>query len=136
MSAAIETLLPHRAPMRFIDALVSYTDAEAVATACFAEKKFATADGKVLESALVECLAQTAAAALGQWAKDKGDSGNAAPGMLVAVSSFKIESRPPLEKDLRIEIVERKRLGPMRMISGNIFCDGEIIASGNLSVYA
>ncbi len=136
MSAAIETLLPHRAPMRLIDSLVECSEARAIATTCFADKPFAVADEKVLESALVECLAQTAAAALGELARAKGSSRNTALGMLIAVSDFKICSCPPMKKNLRIEIVERKRLGQMRMISGKIFCDDEIVAAGDLSVYA
>jgi predicted hotdog family 3-hydroxylacyl-ACP dehydratase len=138
MPVAIENLIPHRAPMRFIDALVECTETTAVATVCFRADSFAVANGLVLETALVECVAQTVAAALGQRAKDSGqsDSGIAAKGMLVSVSNFKIQSRPPAGKILRIEIRELKRLGLMLRISSEIFCDGQSIASGELTLYA
>lgn len=136
MSATIEELIPHRAPMRFIDALTDCTDTAATATANFSADHFAVADGAVLETALVECVAQTVAAALGQRAKNRGQSGGAANGMLVAVTNFQIQARPPAEKELRIEIRELKRLGPMLMISGNISCEGQPIASGELTLYA
>ncbi len=137
MSSAIETLVPHRAPMRFIDALTDCTDTTARATACFSASHFAVADGAVLETALVECVAQTVAAALGQRAKNRGQAGGAANiGMLVAVTNFQIQSRPPAEKQLHIEIRDLKRLGPMLMISGNISCEGQVIASGELTLYA
>ena len=138
MSVAMENLIPHRAPMRFIDALTDCTETTAVATACFSAGSFAVANDFVLEAALVECVAQTVAAALGQRAKIHGqsDSGIAARGMLVAVSNFKIQSRPPLGKQLRIEIRELKRLGLMLRISGGISCDGQPIASGELTLYA
>lgn len=136
MSAAIEELIPHRAPMRFIDALTDCTDTTATATANFSADHFAVADGAVLETALVECVAQTVAAALGQRAKNRGQSGGAANGMLVAVTNFQIQARPPAEKELRIEIRELKRLGPMLMISSQIFCEGQTIASGVLTLYA
>src|ERR1700690_4220950 len=102
MPVAIENLIPHRAPMRFIDALVECTETTAVATACFRADSFAVTDGLVLETALVECVAQTVAAALGQRATNSGesDSGIAAKGMLVAVSNFKFHSRAPAEKTL------------------------------------
>ena len=137
MSDAIENLIPHRAPMRFINALPDCTDTTATATACFGENDFAVAGGKVLESALVECIAQTAAASRRSRAQSGGPK-PAAPviGMLVAVSGFKIHSRPPAGKTLRIEIAERRQLGPMRMISGTIFCDDQIVAAGDLSLYA
>ena len=133
---AVEQLIPHRAPMRFIDALVECSDATAAATATFRTGDFAVVDGNILESALVECIAQTVAAALGQRAQTAGQTGVAKPGMLVAVTNFKIQARAPLGKTLRIEIAERKRLGPMLMISGVISCEANPIASGDLTLYA
>ena len=137
MSVAIENLIPHRAPMRFIDVLTECTETTAVATACFREDSFAVANGFVSETALVECVAQTVAAALGQRAKnsDQSDSEIAAKGMLVSVSNFKIQSPPPAGKTLRIEVRELKRLGLMLRVVGEISCDGEIIAAGELTLY-
>jgi predicted hotdog family 3-hydroxylacyl-ACP dehydratase len=136
MSDAIESLIPHRAPMRFVDALTAYTDRTATATVCFRAGHLAVADGAVLETALVECAAQTIAAALGQRAKARGVSGAAANGMLIAVTRFLILSRPPEEEPLFIEIIELKRLGLMLMISAVISCEGRKIATGELTVYA
>jgi 3-hydroxymyristoyl/3-hydroxydecanoyl-(acyl carrier protein) dehydratase len=138
MPVAVENLIPHRAPMRFIDALTDCTETTTVATICFREDSFGVANGFVLETALVECVAQTVAAALGQRAKFSGqtDSGIAAKGMLVSVSNFKIQSRPPAGKQLRIEIRELKRLGLMLCVSGEIFCDEKSVASGELTLYA
>ena len=135
--AAIADLIPHRPPMQWIHALVECTEKSAVATAKFGENDFPVADGKVLETALVECVAQTVAAALGHRAKGGGGATAAKPhGMLVAATNFKIISRPSAEKTLRVEIEETKRLGPMLMIHGKISCDGQIVASGDLSLYA
>jgi len=95
------------------------------------------ADGAVLETALVECVAQTVAAAQGHRAKHRGHSGGGATdGMMIAVSNFQIQSRAPAEKQLHIEIRDLKRLGPMLMISSIIFCEGKVIASGELMLYA
>jgi 3-hydroxyacyl-[acyl-carrier-protein] dehydratase len=138
MSVAIENLIPHRAPMRFIDALVECTETTAVATACFGADSFAVENGFVLETALVECVAQTVAAALGWRAKNSSqtDFSIATKGMLVAVSNFKIHTRPRAGKTLRIEIRELKRLGLMLRVTAEIFCDGEKIAGGELTLYA
>jgi predicted hotdog family 3-hydroxylacyl-ACP dehydratase len=138
MSVAIENFIPHRAPMRWIDALTECTETTAIATACFSADSFAVADGFVLETALVECIAQTVAAALGQRAQMRGqsDSRIVVQGMLVAVSSFKIQSRPSSGKQLRIEVRELKRLGLMLRVSGDISCEGQPIASGELTLYA
>jgi predicted hotdog family 3-hydroxylacyl-ACP dehydratase len=136
MIAALEQLIPHRAPMRWIDALTECTDTTAVATATFGVEHFAVENGAVLETALVECVAQTAAAALGWRAQAGGKSGAANNGMLIAVTNFRIESHLSSGKAVRIEISERKRLGSMLMISGVITCEGIRIASGDLTLYA
>ena len=138
MSAAIENLIPHRPPMCWIKTLDECTATTATATACFGENDFAVVEGKVLETALVECVAQTVAAALGQRAltHGKSDFAVAATGMLVAVSNFKILLRPPAGKTLRIEIRELKRLGLMLRVAGDISCDGQQVAAGELTLYA
>ena len=136
MPAAIETLIPHRAPMRFIETLTDCTDTTARATAHFSAGHFAVADGAVLETALVECVAQTVAAALSHRARANGQSGAANNGMLAAVSNFKIHARAPLDQVLTIEVRELKRLGPMLLIAGTITCADQLIAAGELSLYA
>jgi predicted hotdog family 3-hydroxylacyl-ACP dehydratase len=138
MPDAIENLIPHRAPMRFINALASCDEKTATATASFSENDFAVAGGKVIETALIECVAQTVAAALGQRAQNDGGgkSGATANGMLIAVSNFKIISQPTAGQNLQIEISETRRLGPMLMINGKISCEGAIVAAGDLSLYA
>lgn len=136
MSFAIEELIPHRAPMRWIDALTGCADTTAQATAHFSSDHFAAAQGEVLETALVECIAQTVAAAQGYGAKARGQSGNAPGGMLAAVSNFQICCRPPVDKPLTIAVSEKKRFGPMLLVSGEISCEGKRIASGELTLYA
>ena len=122
--------------MRFIDALTECTDTTAVATASFSADHFAVTDGLVLETVLVECVAQTVAAALGQRKKQRGEIAGTANGMLTAVSNFHIQSGPPVGKELRIEVRELRRFGPMLLISGVVSCEEQQIASGELTLYA
>jgi predicted hotdog family 3-hydroxylacyl-ACP dehydratase len=136
MPTAIEQLIPHRAPMCWVEELLDCTDTTATATTRFTADHFAVANLQVIETALVECMAQTVAAALGQRLRASGKSGATNNGMLAAVSNFKIHSRPPLDQILIIEVREVKRLGPMLMISGRISCGPELIATGDLSLYA
>jgi predicted hotdog family 3-hydroxylacyl-ACP dehydratase len=136
MIPAIEQLLPHRAPMRWIDALTSLTATTATATACFRAGDFPVVHREVLETALVECIAQTAAAALGQRGRQAGGNEPPALGMLIAVTNFRLLAPAPLDQILQIEITERKRLGPMLLISGNISCAGHPVATGDLTLYA
>jgi predicted hotdog family 3-hydroxylacyl-ACP dehydratase len=136
MSADIEQLIPHRAPMRFINALTSCDEQTATATACFSDKDYCVVGGRVLEPALVECIAQTVAAALGRRQRSGAHQDREVHGMLVAASNFKIISPPPTGRTLHIEVQEKRRLGPMLMVSGKITCEGDIVATGDLSLYA
>ena len=136
MSSAIESLIPHRAPMRWIDALIDCTETTATATLRYDPGHFAVADNAVLETSLIECVAQTAAAALSQRSRAGGTRDAARNGMLAAVSRFSIQSPPPLGTTLTIEIRELKRFGPMLLIEGKVACEGQTFASGELSLYA
>ena len=122
--------------MRWVDALIDCTDTTAIATTMFTANHFAVANRAVIETALVECMAQTVAAALGQRMRTSGKIGATNNGMLAAVSNFKIHSSPPMNLELTIEVREVKRLGPMLMIAGTISCGTRLIATGELSLYA
>jgi len=122
--------------MCWVSALTACTETTATCTARFSADHFAVNDGEVSETALVECVAQTVAAALGYRMRSADNSDAPNNGMLVAVSNFKIVRRPPLDQTLTIEVRELKRLGPMLMIAGMISCDGRSIAQGELSLYA
>jgi predicted hotdog family 3-hydroxylacyl-ACP dehydratase len=130
--------MPHRPPMRWIDSLTSCTEVAATAVASFTPEHFAVENGFVLEAALVECVAQTVAAAVGYRARSKGmaDGVVGASGMLVSVSGFRVQRRPTAAKPLRIDVRELKRFGPMLLISGRVSCAEETIASGELTLYA
>jgi predicted hotdog family 3-hydroxylacyl-ACP dehydratase len=136
MSIALENLLPHRPPMLWIRALTLCTDTETTATANFQEGDFAVADGAVLETALVECIAQTVAAAQGERARRSGKAGATVGGMLAAVTDFRIQAPAPIGKPLEIDVRELKRFGPMLLVSGEVKCEGQLVASGQLSLYA
>ena len=139
MPPPIETLIPHRTPMRFIDELIDCSATTAVATACFDAGDFAVAGGGVLESALVECMAQTVAAAEAWRAASHGTSrttGGSGGGMLVGVTDFRFHSCAPVGQQLRIEVRELRRLGPLLQVAGDISCGGQAVASGELMLYA
>src|SRR5262245_50438780 len=123
MSVAVEKLLPHRPPMLWIGELTRCTETEATATATFKESDFAVSNGTVLESALVECIAQTLAAAQGERARRFGKAGPSAGGVLAAVTDFRIQGRAPIGKPLQIDVRELKRFGPMLLVSGEVKCE-------------
>src|SRR5437016_3024718 len=133
MPSPIDSLIPHRPPMQWIEALVQCTDTEAKATVRFSKDHFAVSNGNVLESALIECMAQTVAAGFGFRAHQGTGGAKPNAGMLAAVSNFKIAGTAPLDVPLEITVKEVKRLGPMLMVSGQVSHAGHFIASADLS---
>ena len=118
--------------MQWLRALTDCTETTATATACFNAGHFAVVNGAVPETALIECVAQTVAAALGYRSRATGVVSN---GLLAAVTKFQIQSPPPVGPELQIAVREIKRLGPMVLIAGVVTCGGRVIASGELSLY-
>jgi predicted hotdog family 3-hydroxylacyl-ACP dehydratase len=131
----IASLLPHQPPMRWIDALVDCTDVTATASVRLNAEHFALHSGQLLEGALIECVAQTVAAAEAFRAHHRG---SALPkgGMLTSVSNFRIRTRPKAGETLHIRVEELRRFGPMLMVRGEITSDRQPVASGEISVYA
>jgi predicted hotdog family 3-hydroxylacyl-ACP dehydratase len=131
MDIDASTLLPHRPPMRMIDRLVDAGPGTACAEAVLGDGHFGVAGGRVLEAALVECVAQTAAA---QKALGAGGA-PAAPGLLAGVSAFRVFRRPAAGERLTIRTKDEKRLGPMSLVAGDVFVGGERVAAGQLKLF-
>lgn len=132
-----EKLIPHRPPMRMIDELLEAGHGFGRARVRFGLDHMGVADGFVLEAALVECVAQTMAAALGYTAlQERGENEEPTLGMLTGVSDFAIHRRPEAGSTLLIEAHELKKLGQMRLISARVSCEDRIVAEGQLKIYA
>jgi len=123
--------------MRWVDQLVRCDDTGATVTACPHEAAWSVHDGRVLETALVECLAQAVAAAAGHRARQRDPASQEGPaaGMLVAVSGFRVLQRPRADETLRIEVRELRRLGPMLQVAGTIYRGDQEIAAGELTLH-
>ena len=135
VAADLESLIPHRPPILWIDSLTECSEQEAKATVRFSQGHFAVHNGKVAESALVECVAQTVAAAFGWLSRQKAMGAKPGAGLLAAVSNFAFHQPVPLDKPLEIAVKQVRRLGPMVRISSRITENGQLIAAGELSLY-
>lgn len=135
-----EQLIPHRAPMRMIDELIEIEDDTGRARVRFGRDHLGVAGGRVMAAALVECMAQTMAAMQGyidRNAEPNNDVDEEDPGlgMLTGVSNFEVHFQPEADAELIISVTERKKLGRMHLIAGEIRCDGRIVAEGELKLY-
>jgi 3-hydroxyacyl-[acyl-carrier-protein] dehydratase len=129
-------MIPHRPPFLWIDRVEELEPG----VRCVAVKFIDPADPifaghfpakPILPGVLlIEAVAQTAGVMLGSAAPQ--GSGNLA--LLAAVNRFKFFKPVTPGRELRIETKKLTDAGKMAYVSGTVFVDGEMVASGELSV--
>jgi 3-hydroxyacyl-[acyl-carrier-protein] dehydratase len=133
----IETMIPHRAPFLWIDRVEELEPG----VRCVAVKLVDPADPifaghfpakPILPGVLlIEAVAQTAGVMLGS-AGQQGTGGGVA--LLAAVNRFKFLKPVSPGQELRIETKKLTEVGKMAYIGGTVWVNGEMVASGELSV--
>jgi 3-hydroxymyristoyl/3-hydroxydecanoyl-(acyl carrier protein) dehydratase len=140
----IETMIPHRPPFLWIDRVEELEPG----VRCVAVKLVDPADPifaghfparAILPGVLlIEAVAQTAGVMLGSAASVSASAGTANSGegiaLLAAVNRFKFLKLVTPGQELRIETRKLTDAGKMAYIGGTVWVDGEIVASGELSV--
>jgi len=132
-------MIPHRAPFLWIDRVEELEPGER----CVAVKLIDQADpifaGHFPAKAilpgvlLIEAVAQTAGVML-RSAGSQGAAGGIA--LLAAVNRFKFLKPVTPGQELRIETKKLTEAGKLAYIGGTVWVDGEMVASGELSVVA
>ena len=132
----IETMIPHRPPFLWIDRVEELEPG----VRCVAVKFVDPADPvfaghfpakPILPGVLlIEAVAQTAGVMLGSTATPGGEG----VALLAAVNRFKFLKPVSPGQELRIETKKVTEFGQLAYISGTVWVDGEIVASGELSV--
>jgi len=133
----IETMIPHRAPFLWIDQVEELEPG----VRCVAVKFVDPADPiftghfpaqPILPGVLlIEAVAQTAGVMLGSAGSQQPGAGVA---LLAAVNRFKFLKTVTPGQNLRVETKKLTEVGQMACIGGTVWVDGEIVASGELSV--
>ena len=132
----IETMIPHRPPFLWIDRVEELEPG----VRCVAVKFVDPADPifaghfpakPILPGVLlIEAVAQTAGVMLGSAAPQ----GAGEVALLAAVNRFKFFKPVTPGRELRIETTKLTDAGKMVYITGTVYVDGEMVASGELSV--
>ena len=133
MDDIVLKLLPHRPPMLLIDELIVADAESAVVSKTFQEGDFGTHGAFVLDSILIECVAQAVAVLNGFNAHQSGAP--PARGMLVGISGFDFVGRAETGIPLRISCKGTDRFGPFRLADGQVEQQGKLLAKGSLKFY-
>jgi predicted hotdog family 3-hydroxylacyl-ACP dehydratase len=126
-------LIPHRPPILAIDRLVKCDENSAVATVSFSGGRYGTSGEFVDEPLLIECVAQTAAAANGLRERKSGKTPKI--GMLVGINDFKIYSEAKCGLEIEAVTVVEKMLGSFSIVRGKVKQEGNLLAEGTLKFY-
>jgi 3-hydroxyacyl-[acyl-carrier-protein] dehydratase len=141
----IEMLIPHRPPFLWIDRVEELEPGVRCVAVKFvdpANPVFAghfPAEPILPGVLLIEAVAQTAGVMLGSAAPQDADVGPAdknrrGVALLAAVNRFKFLKPVTPGQELRVETRKLTEVGQMACIGGTVWADGEMVASGELSV--
>ena len=130
----ITQIIPHRTPMLMIDFYKRIDKDNALSEKAFQKNDYGCENGIVIDSILIECVAQTVAAHYGYQSmmENKKDAGM---GMLVSVDTFDFYY-PVLENSkIDIFITQTDKIGAFKLFKGEIRMKDKLMATGNIKVF-
>ncbi|MHB8940055.1 MAG: hypothetical protein B7Z62_02880 [Deltaproteobacteria bacterium 37-65-8] len=129
-----ERLIPHRAPMRLVDTLVSINDGCAVAESVLPRSTMmADGEGKIDEVAFLELIAQGYAAFKGYM--DRLDGKPPGEGFLVGVRDLEVTGRAYAGDRLLTSIRTVAAIGGFAVVEGTVTRGDETLAAGTLKLW-
>ncbi|HEX5153710.1 MAG TPA: 3-hydroxyacyl-ACP dehydratase [Parafilimonas sp.] len=129
----ILSLIPQRPPFVMIDELLMANEKGAASAFKVSEKNLFLKDGFLAEAALIENIAQTAAARIGYISLDEDKP--APLGYLAAVQNFEVFSLPKLNDEITTEIFIENVIFNVVIISGKIMCNKKNISTCNMKIF-
>ena len=132
------TIVPHRPPMVWIDHVTEYGEHRGTAILSVKSDGLYMTDGLLRDSASIELIAQAYAFCNAAYLKFSKSSENLiARAFLAAIKDFKSEGRQiTAGTELRIEVTKLRNFGPIALIRGEVFAGQELVAGGELKVFA
>lgn len=133
VESKISLFLPHKSPMLLLDAVSDMGENTATVTTTFMTGEFGSCGSNVLESVLIECVAQAVAFLNGYEAQETGRA--PAKGMLVGIDNFECFTRAQTNIELHITVRITNRYGSFCFAEGIVKQNNLSIAKGNLKFY-
>lgn len=124
----IQSLLPQRPPIVMVDTVDAYPDG-ALTTLRIEPDNIFVRDGRLMDSGVVEHLAQSAAAFIG------ARSGNVTIGYIGEIRSMKFGSMPAVGKTIESTIKVEMEFGGAFAFEAETKCGGEVVVKGRLKVF-
>jgi len=129
----ITKLIPQRKPMIMVDELLSFSEKEVLTSFEIKTDNIFIHNNKLQEVALIENIAQTAAAGTGYNAFSKNETPQ--KGFIGAVKNFEVYSLPKVNDILETKLVVTAEVFNASVVEGEIYCNNELIAKAELKIF-
>ena len=129
----ISKLIPQRKPMIMIDKLLSFSEKEVRTSFKINKENIFVESGVLQEVALIENIAQTAAAGSGYSAFSKSESPR--KGFIGAVKKFEVYSLPKVNDVIETKLVITAEVLNASIVEGEVFCNNDLIAKAELKIF-
>jgi len=131
----LDSLIPHKPPMRLVDAFTEVTDTVGRVTATIGEDHlFLRSDKTLAPEAYCEMIAQCFAACESQRREWKGLSTEGG-GYLASVRDFEVLGSAKVGDLLTVSSVQQDDCFGTRIVQGEVFCEGKKLAQGTVYIF-
>jgi len=129
----IVSVIPQRPPFVMIDSLLESNETSTKTGFTVRSSNLFFEDGSLNESALVENIAQTAAAGVGYRAQQ---SGTEVPvGFIGAIQQLEIFQLPKENDILETEVTVTNQVFDVSFIRGTVHCNNELLAQCDMKIF-
>lgn len=132
-------LIPQKAPFVMIDKLIESNDESTTSGLNIKDENIFTENGCFTEPGLVENIAQTGAIRAGYEFKklqEQSDKELEPPvGFIGAIKSLSITKLPKTGQNIETTIKVENQVFDITMVSGEVKCEGELIASCQMKIF-
>lgn len=129
-----EMLIPQRQPLRLVDRLLEFNGQSGLLESLvLPDNVLVGDDGSLDQLAMVELMAQSYAAVRGY--EDLSQGKPVKKGYLVGVRKIQFKGRSFQGDRLHISVTASAAIGEFVVVQGEVFREGELIASGSLKLW-
>ena len=130
----IRTLLPQQPPMVMVDRLISADEKSATTALLIREDNIFVTEGRLSAYALIEVMAQTAAAHLGYVDKCLRGLGDVRIGYIGSIKRMRIDATPKVGETLTTRMEVQEDFMNMKLVTAESFVNDLRIASAELTI--
>ena len=130
----IRTLLPQQPPMVLVDRLISADEKSAMTALLIQEDNIFVTEGRLNAYALIEVMAQTAAAHLGYVDKCLRGLGDVRIGYIGSIKRMRIDAVPRVGETLTTCMEVQEDFMNMKLVTAESFVNNQRIASAELAI--